>query len=182
MPARDRTLLEITLIATAVDRGLVLRDIKFQHASHRARQKLPIVADQDDPATQIPHELFESVQAVEVEIVGGLVEQDDIEPGQHQGRQSDPGRLATRKTRHERGIRLDVQCQIRQDHRQPLLQIRRTGSQPVIQRRAVGIRSGIGFREFFRRSLHGDRSGRASGPPRDIGRDALTGDTFMLLR
>ena len=45
------------------------------------------------PARALRHHRFETLEPVEVEIVGGLVEEGDVEAGQHDGGQRHPGRL-----------------------------------------------------------------------------------------
>ena len=51
------------------------------------------MADQQHPGVEPQHPLFETVQSVEVEVVGGLVQQVHVEPRQQQRRQAGAGRL-----------------------------------------------------------------------------------------
>ena len=135
--ATDLTLFQITLVSAAEDGGGVLGQIQFQDAGHGAGQELPVVAHQHHTTTKFADELLESREAVEVEIVGRLIEQDDVESRQHQCRQSHPRRLPTRQGGHQRRLRphrIGVEPQVGQHGRQPLVEVRGAGSEPVIQR------------------------------------------------
>ncbi len=80
MPATDLTLLQIAFVPAAEHRGHVLREVQFEDTSHAARQELPVMADQYHSPAKVADEALEPVQPVEIEIVGGLVEQDQVEP------------------------------------------------------------------------------------------------------
>ena len=80
MPTTDLTLFQVAFVPAAEDGGDVLGKIQFQDAGHGAGQELPVVAHQHHTAAQLTDELFEPRQAVEVQIVGRLVEQNDVEP------------------------------------------------------------------------------------------------------
>ena len=69
--------------------------IRVTHAG----EELAVVADQHDAAAQAAHERLQPLQAVEVEVVGGLVEQHDVEAAEQQGGQRRPGPPARRTAR-----------------------------------------------------------------------------------
>ena len=191
MAAVDLTLLQVTLIAAAVDSGHVLGQIELQHAGHTAGKELPIMAHQYDPTAQVADEGLQPVQSVEIEIVGGFVEQNDVEPRQHQCRQSDPRRLPARQGGHRRRIglnRVDAQSEVGQHGRHPFGEIGRPCRQPMVQCGGVDVgrvdarHCPILVRERFCRRIH--RLGRcgAAGAPGDVGRDGLPWYALMLLR
>ena len=190
MPTGDLTLFQIAVVPAAENGGGVLRQIQLQHASNAAGEELTVVTDQHHPATKIPDELLQPGESVEIQIVGRLIEQDNVEPRQHQGGQSDPRRLAAGQRGHRRRLRPDrsrVQAQIGQHGRQPFVEVRRAAGQPVVQRRGVGIsciitgRGSARIRQDRGRRLHRLRCRGAPGTARDVARDGLTGYPLMLL-
>jgi hypothetical protein len=96
VPTIDCPLVQVALVAATENSGRVLCQIQLHDASDAARQKLPVVADQYHTAAKISDELLEPIKSVEVQIIGRLVEQDDVETREHQCRQSHPRRLPAR--------------------------------------------------------------------------------------
>ena len=148
------------------------------------------MADQDHAATQVGDETLEPVEAVEVEIVGRFVEQDDIESGDQQRRQSDSRRLPARQSGHRRRIRLycfRIQTEIGQHGGQALVEVGRAGGEPVIQRSRVHVggviaRRGVRIGQRGGCRLHCPGCLGAPRAARDVGGDGLAGDPFVLLR
>ena len=78
------------------------------------------MAHQNHATTKVPDELLEPCESVEVEIVGRLVEQNDVEARQHQCRQSDARRLPTGQVAHQgrgRLHRIGVQAKVGENDR-----------------------------------------------------------------
>ena len=67
---------------------------------HDPLEERPVVGDHDKSAAAALKEVLEPLEAVEVEVVGGLVQEHDVEPGQQERRERRPRRLATGKLRH----------------------------------------------------------------------------------
>ena len=68
------------------------------------------------PAAQAAHERLEPLEAVEVEVVGRLVEQDDVEAAEQQRGQRRPRGLAAGERRHQ-GVGADVEAEVGQHRR-----------------------------------------------------------------
>jgi hypothetical protein len=75
----------------------------------------PVVADDDHAAGQPVEEAFQSVQAREVEVVGGLVEQEHVEAGQQDGSERGPGGLAAGQRSHRDVQAVDGQAHVGAD-------------------------------------------------------------------
>ena len=69
--------------------------IDLEHVGDHPSEQAPIVADEQHRRVEADHPRFEAVESVEVEVVGRLVEQEDVEARQQQRGQRAPGRLAT---------------------------------------------------------------------------------------
>ena len=105
VPAVYLALVQIALIPAAEDGGGVLGEVQFQDAGHAAGEELSVVAHQYDATAKVPDEVLQPSQPVEVEIVGRLVQQDDVEPRQHQCSQSDTRRLPSGQRSHRHRLR-----------------------------------------------------------------------------
>ena len=75
MPARDRPLGQVRVVAAAVDTDRLLGEIQFDDRSDTTGQKLPIMRDDDHAYPLALHEALESVQSVQIQIVGRFVQQ-----------------------------------------------------------------------------------------------------------
>ncbi|CAM5520290.1 hypothetical protein SCALM49S_04083 [Streptomyces californicus] len=84
MPAGGLPLLQVGRVATAVQGDLLLREVQFQHLGDRAHEELAVVADDDRARAEAGDEALQAFQSVEVEVVGGLVEEEDVVPGEQQ--------------------------------------------------------------------------------------------------
>ena len=136
------------------------------------------------------HDLLETRQTVEVEIVGGLVEQDDVEPRTQQRGKPDTRRLPAGQVRHERGFgcgRAGFESEIDKCGGQTFVQVGCAGRQPVIEGGGVHVGQIVGMGTVGRVGQRGGRrihrrGGRgASGSPSDVGADRLPRHAGMLL-
>ena len=84
MPPAALALLEVRGVAAAEQVDLLLREVELQHLGDGPLEELPVVADQRRPGPQPGHELLEPPQTVEVEVVGRLVQQEDVVPAEQQ--------------------------------------------------------------------------------------------------
>ena len=93
VPAGHLPLDEIGVVAAVVHADQLLGEVELDHTGDGPREELAVVADQDDPGPRAGDEALELVEAGEVQVVGGLVEQQHVVAGQQQRGQPDPGRL-----------------------------------------------------------------------------------------
>ena len=68
LAAEGRALLEVGVIAAAVDAIRVLGQVEFEHAGHAACQELTIVADEHDATAKPANKRLEAFEAVEIEL------------------------------------------------------------------------------------------------------------------
>ncbi len=173
---------EVGLVAAAVHRDLLLGEVELDDAVHGAGEELAVVADDDGAGAQPADEALEPVQAVEVEVVRRLVEEEDVVPGEEQRGEPRPRRLAAGEHRRL-GVERDEQTEVRRDRLGPLLEVRSTEAQPALQGRRVGVvgawdAAGERVRRVVQRRLRVGHAG-ASG---EEGRDRLARAAVRLLR
>jgi hypothetical protein len=77
-------LLQVRLVAAAVRVDLVLGEVELDHPGDGAGEELPVVADQHGGGSQVGDEPLQPAQAVQVEVVGRLVEQHHVVPAEQQ--------------------------------------------------------------------------------------------------
>src|SRR5581483_7566033 len=77
--ARDLAQLDVRVPPPGELRALAGVLVDLEHARHRPLEELAVVTHHDDAARQIVHEPLEAGEAVEVEVVGRLVEEQDVE-------------------------------------------------------------------------------------------------------
>jgi hypothetical protein len=99
MLAAPGALIEVRRPATVIAGERVGVIVDLCHRGHRSLQECPVVRDRDQRRRQPEDEPLQPLEAVEVQVVGGLVEQEHVEARQQQGRQLDPGRLTAREVR-----------------------------------------------------------------------------------
>ena len=75
--------------------------VDVQHARDRLVEQLEVVTDHEEPAAERPQELHEPLLGVDVEVVRGLVEQEEVAPREQDPRELDSPALTAR----ERGDR-----------------------------------------------------------------------------
>ncbi len=86
MPAGDLLLLEEHLPAARELSCQGVVGIELDDLGDRAGQELAVVTDNGEPTTTPEHEVFEPRESVEIEVVGRLVEQQDVVAAQqHRG-------------------------------------------------------------------------------------------------
>ena len=138
--------------------------------------------DQDGAAAQALHEGLELGQPVEVQVVGGFVQEHDVEPAQQQGGERHAGRLAAGQASHS-GVRPHIEAKVRQDGRDAVLQVGGAGGHPAVEGQGVGV---VGARsagaQRLRGGLHLQGRLRAAGAPGDVACDRFAGNAFVFLR
>ena len=88
---------------------------------HGALEKRAVVADQHGSGPQAPHEALQDLQPGDVQVVGRLVEQEDVIAGQQQRGEVDTGRLAAGQTGHRFAAGIDGQAEGGEDRGGALL-------------------------------------------------------------
>ena len=177
----DGPLLQEGVVAAVVDRDLALGQVELHDPGDAAGQELAVVRDEDDPAAESLHERLEARQPVEVEVVGRLVEQDDVEPAEQERGQGDPGGLPAGQGRHQR-VGADVEPEVGQHRCDPVVEVGRAARHPAVERdgvRVVGAR--LAGPEPRGGGLHRrGRLGRARAPG-DVLRHRLARHPLVLL-
>ena len=82
---------------------------------------------------QAEHEPLQPVEAVEVEVVGGLVEQEDVEAGQQQRGQLGAGGLAARQPGHRAVEEAGGQAQVVGTARRPGVEVGAAQRHPAVE-------------------------------------------------
>ena len=90
------------------------------------------------PAPQPGDEPLEPLQPVEVEVVGRLVEQEDVVAGEQQRRQPGPGGLAAGQRRHRR-VERDAEPEVVRDGLGALVEVGAAEGEPALERGGVGV-------------------------------------------
>ena len=103
VPPRDLALLEVGRVAAAVDVDLLLGQVELDDPGDRPGEELAVVADEHGAGAQPGDEPLQPVQPVEVEVVGRLVEQEDVVAAEQQRGEARAGRLAAGQRGHRRG-------------------------------------------------------------------------------
>ena len=146
-------------------------------------EELAVVRDEHDATAQAGDEGLEPVEPGEVEVVGRLVEQDDVEAAEQQGGQRRAGRLPARQRGHE-GVVADVEPELAEHRGDAVLEVRGAAREPVVEGDAV-CRVGAGrvaAPSAARRRLHRLGGGGGAGAAGDVVGDGLAGDALVLLR
>ena len=167
VPAGHLALDQIGVVAAVVHPDQLLGEVELDDAGHGAGEELAVVADDDDARPRAGDETLELLQAVEVEVVGGLVEQEDVVAGQQQPREADPGGLTAGEAGH-RDAEVDPGCDPGDDLRGPLLEVGAAEGQPPLQRVPVVVVGAVASRRRAPRSP--GRAPPARPPPRCGGR------------
>ena len=134
------------------------------------------MGDDGDPAREVVDEALQPVEAVEVEVVRRLVEEQQVEP-----REQDRGQRGARCLPAGERCRLllqrDRQAELGADRPRPGLEVCATESEEPLQRRSVGVRAPVSRVPLDRGLRVGDA--RAS---REVGQQRLAGPAVVLLR
>ena len=182
MAAGQSLLVEVGQPAALVARGAVGVLVQLQHARDRPLEERPVVADHDHAGLEVVDEALEAFESVEVEVVGRLVEEVDVEPAEEHGRQLEAGRLAAR----ERGGRLVEhavgQAELGQQLAGARLEVGATERQPPVESDGVAVVGSRGRgRERVGGALQlGARRGHAGAAGQEVA-GALVGPTLGLL-
>ena len=89
-------------------------------------------------AAQPGDEPLEPLQPVEVEVVGGLVEQQHVVAGQQQRREPGARGLPAGQRRH-RGVERDAEPDVGRDRARALVEVGAAEGEPAVQRGGVGV-------------------------------------------
>ena len=154
-PPGDLPLVEVGLPAAAVVGGAVGELVELDDVGDGPGEERAVVAHQHDRRAQVVDPALEAIEAVEVEVVGRLVEQEHVEAGEQQGGQPGPGRLATGQRRRRLLQQPRRQAQLGPDLADARVEV------GAAQRRA----SGRGRPRSGRRCRPRRRPGRRSPPP-----------------
>ena len=87
-------LLEVGREAAAEHRALAAELVDLEHRGRHPLEEGAVVRDDDQPAVAALEERLEQRQPVDVEVVGRLVEEQDVGLGEQDGSQAAPGQLA----------------------------------------------------------------------------------------
>ena len=182
VPPRDLPLGQERVVAAVVDRHLVLREVELDDPVDAAGQELAVVRDEHDAAAQPADERLEPLEAGEVEVVGGLVEQHDVEAAQQQRREGGPGGLAAGQRGHQR-VRRDVGPEVGEHRRDPLVEVGGAAGEPVVEGAGVlVVDARLPRAQLVGRPLHGGGGLRRAGTTGDVPGHGLAGHPLVLLR
>ena len=180
MLASDLTLGEVRLVAAVVHVDPMLCAIQLDDAGDRPSQELAVVAHHHDGGTGIDDEPFQLLQAREIEIVGGLVEQQDVVPGEQNGRQACARGLSSGQRRHQ-STAVDIQAQLGQHFRGPLLKIGPAECEPAFEGRGVAVLTVLAA-QCLGRLVHRLFRGGDSGSSADERENRFPGQPLGFLR
>ncbi len=142
VPAGAFSLIEVRLPTTTEHRDAMCELVDLGDVGHDPIEKSAVVADEQHRGGQRDDPLLEMIEPVEIEVVGRLVEQVHVEPGQQQGGQPRPRRLTAR----QRGGGLAEQSVVDAEPvvhlTDPCVEIGGTQRQPPLQRAVVSISGG----------------------------------------
>ena len=96
----DRALLEVGLVATAVGRDALEAPVDLDDRGNGAGEEFSVMAHDDNRGLRVLDEFLEEVQALAIEVVGGLVEEVCVISGQEEPSEAHPGRLPARQGGH----------------------------------------------------------------------------------
>ena len=100
MPPGHLPLRQVGGVTAAVGPDFLLSQVELNDAGDGPGQELTIMADQHGACPQSPDEGLKPGQAFEVQVIGGLVEQEHVVTAQQQRSQAGPRGLATGQGRH----------------------------------------------------------------------------------
>lgn len=153
-PARGVALLQVGLVTAAVQGDLLLDEVEFEDLGDGAAEELAVVADDDGARAQSGDEALQALQAVQVEVVGRLVEQEDVVAGQEQRGESGAGRLAAGQGGH-RLVEADAEAEGVGDLGGAFVEVGASEVEPAFQAVRIGVvRAGRSVDEGLRRLVH----------------------------
>ena len=141
------------------------------------------MGDDHGAARALGDEALQPLEAVEVEVVGRLVEQQDVEAREQDRRERGAGGLpAGERGRLQREQRR-VEPEVAQHRLGALLEIGAAEREPALERVGVRVRgAGLLGRHRVGRLVHERVGGRDAGAAREVVVDALAGSAVGLLR
>jgi hypothetical protein len=182
VPGGGRAQLEIAGPAAAVFQRGVADLVELEDACDRALEEGAVVRDDHGAAGALRDEALQPCQAVEVEVVGRLVEQQDVEAGEQDRGERRARGLATGERHRLQVEQGGIQPEVAQDRLGALLQVGATEREPRLERAGVALR-GAGR---IRRQLVRGGSQRLrvcdAGAPREVMVQPLAGRAVGLLR
>ena len=158
--------------------------VELEHPRDGAREEGAVVGDDHGAAGALGHEPLEPREAVEVEVVGRLVEQQDVEAAEQDGRQRRARGLPAGERRRLEVEQGGIEPEVAQDRLGPRLEVRAAQPEPRLERVRVALRGA-------RRVLRAISSAAAcdarvgagdAGPPREVVLQPLPGRAVGLLR
>ena len=144
-PATSRgALAQVRLPAATEHRDPVGELVDLRDVGHDPVEEATVVAHQRHRGVEPQHPRLEHGQALEIEVVGRLVEEVHVESRQQQGRQPDPGRLATRQVRRRLAEQRLVEAEVVGHGAEAGVEVGRAERAPAVQRRVVPLgRAGV---------------------------------------
>ena len=140
------------------------------------------MADDHGRTPEPGDEPLEPLQPVEVEVVGGLVEQQHVVAGEQQRGEPGPGGLTARQRGHRHG-QVDGEPDLGGHLARAVLQVGAAEGEPAVQRGGVGVVGAGGAVAERRRGRVHRLLGRGdAGAPRQERRHRLAGSPVGLLR
>ena len=156
--------------------------VDLSDRGHDALEKRPVVGDDDESAAAAVQEVLQPFEAVEVEVVGGLVQEHDVEPGQQERRESHPRRLTAGKLRHAESQQRRRESEVGTDGPSPCLEIRAAeGEVPFECGPVPGVGSRLGVGQRARRPVKSGFCLGNSCAPREVLGKRLSLDGFAFL-
>ena len=175
LASRSFTLAQVRVVAAVDDEHPLLREVELDNAGDRAGEELTVVADEHDRDAQAADELLEPLQAVEVEVVGRFVQQQDVVTAEQQTGEREACRLATGQ-RGRGAVEVDREPELGDDLFGALVEIGASEGQPVVERGTVGVvRTPSPGGERVRCGVQGGMGSRDAGAAAQVVADGLTG-------
>ncbi len=135
--ARDLARVEVSEPASVVERCRMRLLVELEHRRHRPLQEGAVVRDDDEPGVERRHPALNPVETVEVEVVGGLVEQKDVETRQQQRGERGAGGLAAGEGTHLKVERGNGERQVVAHRGRASLEVGTAERQVALERLAV---------------------------------------------
>ena len=137
--------------------------------------------DEDDTGREVVEEPLEPREAGEVEVVGRLVEQEDVEARQQDSRQRGAGRLAAGEARHL-ALGARAEPDVAQDGAGARLEVLAAEREEAVEGIAVGDGELGLLAEPARQLVHRVLRGADAGAPSEVGEHRLALAGLRLLR
>ena len=158
------------------------RLVDVEHGRDGPGEKLAVVRDDDQARLQRTAELLELLEAGKVEVVGRLVEQEDVVARQQHRGERGPGRLAARQRRGF-SSEVDRQAEVVAHLPDAYVEIGATQAEPALQGRAVVIvGAGGALGEGLGRPVERGLCRGHAGPALEERRERLAGPAIRFLR